>query len=250
MATSRTSSRRLPLIVAGAVFAVVCGYALMTNLTDAGAARAKILGKTAKTPKPSCPTPDVRFPPAAKQCQVQARVTGFQKSVDGRRGVFKVQSTGHLVAWKVALSKPSSDERKFFERNLSSPDFGSRATARLAVLRKSDRKKYKLTKQSPVVELNPYLGESPVFTLTEPLRVKRGDVVGLTAPTWITNFAHDGPVSRQNSWVASRGSKKCEGEENLLEKSKPHQKVDTVRKYGCIYRRARLLYWAYFVPNR
>jgi hypothetical protein len=249
MATTRRSPRRVPLILAALMFASVCAFALVSSLTQAGAARAKILGKTPNTPKPSCPAPDVRFPPASKQCQVQARVTGFQKSVDGKRGVFKVKSTGHLVAWRIALSKPSSDERNFFENNLSSPDFGSRPTARLSVLKKDDRKKFKLTKQSPVVEVNQYLGETPIFTLNDPIRVKRGEVVALTAPTWITNFAHDGPVSRETSWVASRGSQKCEGEENLLEKSKPHQKVDTVRKYGCVYRRARLLYWAYFVPS-
>jgi hypothetical protein len=175
-------------------------------------------------------------------------VTGFQKSVDGRRGLFKVKSTGHIVAWKVDLSRPDSDERKFFERNLDSPDFGSRSTARLSILRKSDRMKYKLTKQSPVVEVNQYFDEAPTFTLTEPLRVKAGDIVALTTPTWLPNFAH-ARIGRDSAWVASRGSKKCIREEDLLEKSKPHQQVDTVRKYGCVYRGARLLYWAYFVPS-
>jgi hypothetical protein len=238
MASTGTNSRRLPVIAAALLFALVCGFALASNLTEAGAARAKILGKTPNTPKPSCPG----------NCQVQARVTGFQKSVDGKRGIFKVKTTGHLVAWSVDLSKPNEEERNFFEDNLSSPDFGSRPTARLSVLKKSDKKTYKLTKQSPVVELNPYMGETPIFTLNDPIRVRPKEVVALTAPTWITNFAHQ-RVSRDNAWVASRGSKKCEGEENLLEKSKPHQKVDTVRKYGCVYRRARLLYWAYFVPS-
>jgi hypothetical protein len=248
MATTRRSSRRVPLIVAGSVFALVCAFALVSNLTEAGAARAKIIGKTAKTPKPSCPAPDVRVVPEPKRCFVQARVTGFQKSVDGKRGLFKVKTTGHLVAWSVDVSRPSEEERDFFADNLSSPDFGTRPTARLSVLKKDDRQKYKLTKQSPVVELNSMLGETPIFTLTDPIRVRPGEVVALTAPTWITNFAH-ARVSRDNAWVASRGSKKCEGEENLLEKSKPHQKVDTVRKYGCVYRGARLLYWAYFVPS-
>jgi hypothetical protein len=238
MAITRKSSRRVPLILAGSVFALVCAFALVSNLTEAGAARAKILGKTANTPSPSCPG----------QCQVQARVTGFQKSVDGKRGLFRVKTTGHLVAWSVDVSRPNEEERDFFEDNLSSPDFGSRPTARLSVLKKSDRQKYKLTKQSPVVELNSVLGESPIFTLTEPIRVRPGEVVALTAPTWITNFAHQ-RVSRDNAWVASRGSRKCEGEENLLEKSKPHQKVDSVRKYGCVYRGARLMYRAYFVPS-
>ena len=238
MASTGTNRRRLPVIVAGLVFALVCGFALASNLTEAGAARAKILGKTRSTPKPSCPG----------NCQVQARVTGFQKSVDGRRGIFKVKKTGHIVAWSVDLAKPNEEERNFFEDNLSSPDFGSRPTARLSVLKKTDRKKYKLTKQTPVVELNPVVGESPIFTLTDPIRVRPGEVVALTAPTWITNFAHQ-RVSRENAWVGSRGSKKCEGEENLLEKSRPHQKVDTVRKYGCVYRGARLLYRAYFVAN-
>jgi hypothetical protein len=229
----------VPLILAGSVFGLICAFALVSNLTEAGAARAKILGRTASTPNASCP---------GGNCQVQARVTGFQKSVDGKRGIFKVKTTGHLVAWSVEVSRPDKEEREFFEDNLSSPDFGSRPTARLSVLKKSDRQKYKLTKQSPVVELNSVLGGRPIFTLTEPIRVRPGEVVALTAPTWITNFAHQG-VSRDNAWVGSRGSKKCEGEENLLEKSKPHQKVDSVRKYGCVYRGARLLYWAYFVPS-
>jgi hypothetical protein len=249
MAPTRTSSRRLPILVASLVFALVCGYALTANLSDAGAARAKILGNSGQNAKPSCPAPNVRIVPQNKQCQVQARVTGFQKSIDGRNGAFKVKSAGHIVAWKVDLSRPDADERKFFERNLDSADFGSRSTARISVLRKSDRMKYKLTKQSPVVEVNQYFNEAPTFTLTEPLRVKAGDIVALTTPTWLPNFAH-ARLGRDTAWVASRGSKKCEGEENLLEKSKPHQKVDSVRKYGCVYRGARLLYWAFFVPGR
>ena len=238
MVRSRTNSRRVPLILAGLVFAAVCGFALASNLSEAGAARAKILGKTGNTPNPSCPG----------NCQVQARVTGFQKSVDGKRGIFRVKQTGHIVAWSVDLSRPNERERNFFEDNLSSADFGSRPAARLSVIKKTDRQQYKLTKQSPVVELKSSLGGSPIFTLTEPLRVRPGEVVALTVPTWLPNFAHE-RVSRDNAWVGSRGSKKCEGEENLLEKSKPHQKVDSVRKYGCVYRGARLLYRAYFVPS-
>ncbi|HEX2468862.1 MAG TPA: hypothetical protein VHJ54_11710 [Solirubrobacterales bacterium] len=228
----------MPLILAGLVFAAVCGFALASNPSDAGAARAKIFGKTPNTPNPSCPG----------NCQVQARVTGFQKSVDGKRGIFRVKQTGHIVAWSVDLSRPNKRERNFFEDNLSSADFGSRPTARLSIIKKTDRQHYKLTKQTPVVELMSSLGQSPIFTLTDPLRVRSGEVVALTVPTWLPNFAHE-RVSRDNAWVGSRGSKKCEGEENLLEKSKPHQKVDSVRKYGCVYRGARLLYRAYFVPS-
>jgi hypothetical protein len=217
-----------------------------TTAPPAVATKAKVIGKTASTPRPSCPAP--KFPTPAQQCQAMGHVTGFQKSVDGQRGVFKVRQDGHLVAWRIGLSKPDEDERDFFGDNLDSPEFGSRPTARLSVIKKTDKKTYKLLKQSPVVEVNPFLGESPIFTLTQPLKVKKGSVVALTTPTWASNFAH-AHLSKQNVWVGSRKPGRCDSKRDLLKRSKAHQEVGSERKYACAYTGARLLYWAYFVPE-
>jgi hypothetical protein len=242
------------LVVLG--FAGLCALVIAVGATSqpADGARAKTLGKTKSTPRPNCPTPK-RYrgdrapdPPLRKSCQVLGSVTGFQTRGGGKKGLFEVPRTGWIVAWSVKLSKPTKDERAFFGRELGTERLGKDPTARLAVLRPQGNKRYKLMKTTPVMRLNPYLGETPVFTLNKPLRVKRGRIIALTTPTWVSDFSA-GRGRQGDAWRASRQSGRCEGSRNLLERSKPHQKVGSSRRYGCKYTNARMLYWAYWRPN-
>ena len=114
-------------------------------------------------------------------------------------------------------------------------------------------KKYKLLRQSPTVKLGGALGRKEIFTLDKPLRIRKGQVVALTFPTWASNFALNIEPAQDNQWRASR-KKKCgpeqhEQDQRFAKKSKPQQKVGSVRHYSCDYTAARLLYWAYYVPS-
>ncbi len=205
-------------------------------------------------PKPSCPEPKKSPFPSSKLCRVINTVTGFQTTANGRKGIFKVPSAGHLVAWSVDLSRPNSDERDVYEGL-----FDAAPSARIGVLKKASKSKFTLAKQSPEVPLDNYYGQKPIFTLNKPLKVKKGQTIALTTPNWVPNFAHDGKLGSQtDKWRASRSKRKCGDDPNKSDNenrddiiaSKPHDDKGSKRTYGCTYTEGRLLYWAYFVPNK
>ena len=79
---------------------------------------------------------------------------------------YVVPFDGKIVAWSIALSRPSredsaktTDEVGFFNDFLGSP-----SQARIGVLRRLEDSKpprYKLVRQSPLMTLNPYFGSTP-----------------------------------------------------------------------------------------
>jgi hypothetical protein len=251
------ASANLTRLVFGAALAAVTASAVLlapASGSEAEKVKASVIGRTASTPAPNCPTPDVDNPPANETCQVVNRVTGFQINADGRSGPFKVREPGTIVAWSADLSRPSKTEQTFFAEEISN---SGPPAARLSVLKPKGQGQFKLTKQSPVVALDPYLKERPVFTLTDPLRVKKGTVIALTTTSWIPDLAVKGAAAT-DAWRASRDPGQCgtepndtpsENETDLKERSRPHQKVGGTRAYACTYSGARMLYWAYFVPK-
>jgi hypothetical protein len=244
--TTAGSNRRRGAIAA-AFAALAAGVIAIAAFTApaSGAGGAKQLGKTGKTPRPSCPTPSGQFPPK-KGCQALGEVTGFQKKADGKKNLFQIPSQGKIVGWSVDLARPDKKERNFFEKVLGNETAGGASTARLALLSKANGKKYRLRAQSPRVKLSSLLGERQYFTLNDPIPVEKKWIAALTTPTWVPNFAHD--FGGSDRWVASRTRKRCDGEKNLQDRSKPHKGLGTTRVYACTYNDARLLYWAYFVP--
>jgi hypothetical protein len=228
------------------LLAGLCAAAILAGAEGASAERARVIGNTEKTPKLVCPESTSRHP-----CEVMSRVTGFQTQADGKENLFRIPRDGHIVAWSVDLSKPDKSQRRFFE---DLPNVNGRGPrARIGVLKRIEGTKYKLKSQSPVVDLTSFFRERPIFTLNDPLRVGKGDVLALTTPTWIPNFSNR--VSRDDAWRASRSPEKCnvnldtrQGKESFKD-SKPHDDVDDVRRYGCHYTGARLLYWGYLAAG-
>ena len=248
-------SNRLAVIFVLFACAALAAAAGASIAAAAGKAAATVLGRTEATPKPNCPTPRGDAVPADQRCQAMGRVTGFQISADGRRALYKVREPGRIVAWSVDLSRPSKEEQEFFAEVL---DKSGPPTARLSILKAKDGGQFKLVKQSPVVQLQPLLGNRPVFTLTDPLRVRPGLVVALTTPTWVSNLA-DAGAAESDAWRTSRDPGACgtetndsaeENESDLTTRSRPQQKVGGVRSYACKYTGARILYRAYFAPRR
>jgi hypothetical protein len=224
-------------------------------VASAPAERANVLGKTRTAPKPACPD---KPRTEATECQITGQVTGYQRSVDGKANLFKAPRNGKIVAWSVDLAKPSKQERRVFGNAASTREFGESPTAGIAVLRKKQNAEFRLQRASPILEVQSYYGDQPIFTLRQPLRVKKGNIVALTTATWLPAFAFKGQ-GRDDVWVASRNRKNCEipnrvpADERLdyfFAHTKPHRNVGSDRKYQCEYDNARLLYWAYFVPNR
>ena len=217
--------------------AALCLSLALRTASPAGAAAAKTIGATERTPNPSCP---------GDPCEAIGSVTGFQQSAEGEKGLFKIRHEGHVVAWGAKLSKPDKSQREFFGDFYRDNEFGTDPAARLAILKPKKQTEFKLKSHSPSVVFNSELGRTPLVTLNDPLKVKEGDVLGLTIPTWLPNFAVE--QARDDYWRASRSPKKCTGEENIKD-SRPQTKVGETRRYGCRYTTARLVYWAYMVRS-
>jgi len=222
--------------VAGAalILAAVILVGFFASLASGKAARE--LGATARTPNPLCP----------KDCRVTGTVTAMQVTAGGKDGLFKVPSDGHIVAWAVDLGDLSPEDIASANDKFKNKSHEGRSVGRLALLKPAERSRYKLTKQSPVVELEPSFGRRPIFTLNNPIRVKKGLRIALTLPTWAPVY-RDGLSTDKNQWVASRQPDECE-EEKLLD-AQPQQKIGSVRSYGCRFTGERILYWAYFVAD-
>ena len=248
---------RFRLFTAALGLCACVAAAIAASLAIAAAAdkvSAVVLGRTENTPKPNCPTPQGDNVPADERCQAMGRVTGFQVSADGKRALYKIREPGRIVAWGADLARPSKEEQKFFAEVLEK---SGPPSARLSILKAKEGGMFKLVKESPVVELQPLLGNRPVFTLTDPLRVRPGQVVALTTPTWVANLA-DAGAAESDAWRTSREPGQCgtetndsaeENELDLTRRSRPQQKVGTVRAYACKYTGARILYRAYFAPR-
>jgi hypothetical protein len=232
----RPGVRRLALLATGLLLLLAaCAW---NHPGSAHARSAKTIGNTKHTPGPACP----RGP-----CEAVGSVTGFQVVGGGRRGLMRARENGWLVAWAIRLSRPNQQQRRFFGDFYENTRFGTRPTARIAVLRQIEGRQYRLMRQSPVVELTSALGTRQVYTLTQPLRIRQGQVLAFTMPTWAPAFAVN-LRPRRNIWRASRPQGRCLSTSDMR-RSRPQGKAGSTRRYGCTYRTARLLYWGYYVPR-
>ncbi len=230
-----TSRNRAAIVIA--CFVALLGFATVIALSarSAGATSAKVIGQTKKTPQVNCPD----------KCTVGGSVTGFQTVADGTKGVFKVPSNGHIVAWSVDLGKPSDTDQNTFNSFFPDNKFKGQPSARISILKPKGKGKYKLVKQTPPIALDSKLGSKPVITLRKPLKVKQGQRVAITTVTWGPFFSSNLP-SNDNKWRASRDEGTCNQD---AKKAKPQQKKGSTRQYGCQFKGERLLYWAYLAPS-
>jgi hypothetical protein len=218
----------------GVALAALLGCLLALVLVGSGAGAATssrttvVLGSTSTLPDPSCP----ELP-----CQAVGSVTGFQVSNSQTKLPFRVPRDGRVKSWTLTLAQPTNTQRSFFNGF-----FGTPPEARLAILRRipgTNPPRYNLRSQGSVRILSPFLGQTVRFGAS--LRVRKGDVVGLTVPTWAPAFAQG--LTATNSWRASREPGKCTNT-TAVRQGQPQQQVGRRATYGCLYKTARLLYTA------
>jgi hypothetical protein len=198
-------------------------------LPAVAAGTVKEVGVAQPLPAPSCPT----------RCEVVGQVTGFQVQEGTTKNPYQVGRAGKLVALTIKLGQPTRKQITFFSRL-----FGGPPQARLSVLRPArTKRRHRLTGQSEVFNLAPYYGSTPTFALARPLTVQPGYVVALTVPTWAPAFAVG--FGKDQAWRSSRAPKRCDD----VSQGAAQQTLGSVRRYGCFYRTARLLYSATFVPD-
>src|SRR3954466_3237771 len=155
---------------------LACSLALLGSVAgDSDAAKVTrttvILGQTASEPDPSCPD---------LPCQAVGSVTGFQVDNGQTKLPLTVPHDGTIKAWTLTLAQPTNSQRTFFNGF-----FGTPPEARLAILRRiggTRPPRYALRSQGSIKVLSPYLGQTVEFGAN--LKVEKGDIIGLSVPTW------------------------------------------------------------------
>src|SRR3954447_1374399 len=187
---------------------------------------------------------DVPLPQAGcpLSCQAIGHMTGFQTQIGSHKKPYVIHHDGNIVAFTIRLGKPDTQQTQFFT-NL----FGGTPQARLTLMKKPKADKrgtrdMKVLGQSQVFDLSKYLGSTPTFTLSKPLRVDAGSTLALTVPTWAPAFAIN--LGDDEAWRSSRPKADCNGTSQTA-----HQKVGKTHSYDCFYRTARLLFTATFIPD-
>jgi hypothetical protein len=210
-------------------------------LPSGASARIVELGSQAQAANPSCPD---------DPCAVAARVTALQgRAAGGPKNPYYIRREGWLVAFTVTLSRPTAEQIEFFNDNLGTP-----AQVQLSVLRRGDtrqtRLNYRLLAASESFPVDDYFGSSPTFVLEQPLRVRRGNWVGITVNTWAPMFARN--LSRADWWRSSRAKRRCGVPSDLSRVELGQFAMEDLGQtsvFGCTYHAERLLYTVTYIPD-
>jgi len=205
--------------------------AALLELAVPGAAVATIteIGHADPPAQPTCPS---------SPCLAVSRTTGFQTKVGTNKSLFLVPRDGRIVAWTITLGKPSDKQVSFFNSNEGGP-----ASAAITVLRPGKRLFFRMAAESPPVQLQPYFGMTAQFPLAQTIAVKKGELIGLTVPTWAPALAVG--FDNNTSWRASRPKKTCSNTTTQT----AQQRVGQDTQYACLYRTARLTYSATLIST-
>lgn len=155
-------------------------------------ASAKIveLGQTASPlAAPACPAGT-----SPSQCYIiQTHTTAVQTVSDGVLNPTMVKSPGWIVAFTVGLSKLSSSAKtEASYLHTLNRAHGGPPQLELTVLKPGPKNSYKVVASSGVYHVTPFLGQvlqEPLalpntFSAFTALKVTKGEVLGLTVPTW------------------------------------------------------------------
>ena len=201
---------------------MLAATALAALAPASAGARIIEIGQTATPTPPSCPT---------NPCQAVSRTTGYQAKVGTNRGLMAAPADGKIVAWSITLGAPAKRQIKFFNDN-----YGGASLAGISILKPGTRLFHRVLGRSPLQSLQPYFGTTVQFPLATALNIKKGQVVGLTVPSWAPALALG--MGNDTSWRASRARGDC------AEPGTQSAQLDIrdLAQYRCLYRTARLTY--------
>lgn len=173
-------------------------------------------------------------------CLAVSRTTGFQARVGSIRHPLVIPHNGRIVAWTIHLGRPTPAQIKFFDENEGGP-----ASAGLAILfpKKKPKQTYHLLAQTQILKLERYFGMTVQFPLSKTIKVKKGDVVALTVPTWAPALALG--FKKATSWRASRQKSQCSTTNSQTAQTELKSNV----QYYCLYLTARLTYSATLIST-
>jgi hypothetical protein len=188
---------------------------------------------------PMCPS---GVPP--KNCTiVLTQVTALETVRDGTNYPTTVKKSGYIVAWTVGLSVLSTNQTtERADIHTLDKNYGGTTRAGIVVLKRvGPRRLFKWTvvAAGPIVHLQPYLGQVVQFVLPKPLRVVRGETIGLTVPTWAPVLS----IGLSTKTFAYRQSRSTDCS-NTTPPPPSDQVVGQTTVYGCDYPGTRVEYSA------
>lgn len=203
-------------------------------LVGAAPASAQIieLGNVGNLPTPSCP---------GASCAAMTRTTGVQTLAAGRRGDYTSPMAGRLVGVTLKLGNPNAAEIAYFNGHA-----GNGSTIQVSVLRPGrSANLFHQVGVSETFSLDKWFGQTVQFPLAQTLPLRRGDVIGLTVPTWAPVLA----VQQGNSsaWRASRRTNQC-APANVFTQT-ALTVAPKFARFACVYQTARLTFGATIIAT-
>ena len=206
--------------------------AVLSSLALPAGASAKVteIGALPEGTAAGCPT----------ECQALTRLTAYQAKVGPDRELYQAPADGMLVAWTIALGKPTAKDTSVFEQR-----YGKVPQAAVIVLDSAAKLSRTVVAKAPLQKLTDYLGTTVQFPLVRSLPIKKGQYVALTVPTWAPAMQIN--LGADTSWRSSRASTgsdclNTETQYGLLGKR-------TSAFFRCLYKGVRLTYSATFISN-
>lgn len=231
--------KRSLLAVAGAL--AFCGVIP----ASAGATISELGATTPSTiVAPTCPKGV-----APAQCTIiLTRATALETIRDNIAYPTTVKKAGRLVAFTVGLSALSNNpttaqkDLKFLDKT-----YGGDPQVAITVLKPvgpKNQRQWQVVAQSPVVDVQPYLGEVAQFPLAATLPVVRGETIALTTPTWAPVLSID--LSTDHFAYRQSRSRNCN---NPPATTQAQVTVGQSARYVCDYPGTRVEYSATEVTN-
>jgi hypothetical protein len=230
--------KRSLMAIAGAI---ALGAALPAS---AGATTVELGISTTPLVAPSCPKGV-----APAQCTIiLTRATALETIRDNAAYPSTVKQGGRIVAFTVGLSALSSNpttaqnDIKFLDKT-----YGGDAQVELTVLKlvgPKNRRDWQVVESSPLVDVQPYMGQVAQFPLTTSLPVVRGETIALTTPTWAPVLSID--LSTSHFAYRQSRSRNCN---NPPSTSQAQVTVGQSTRYICDYPGTRVEYSATEITN-
>jgi hypothetical protein len=174
-------------------------------------------------------------------CEVVSETTGMQVKVGSTSAPMTIPRNGTIVAWTIRLSAPTASQVTYFDQHEGGP-----AEAGIAIIKQTKALDYQLVAQSPLIQLQPYFGETAQFPLATTIPVQKGERIALTVPTWAPALSIK--LGNTTSWRASRPKNTCTSSTEASTETSQMTAGSTVQ-YACLYQTARLLYTATLVST-
>ena len=193
---------------------------------------------------PACPT---GVPPS--QCTIiLTRATALETIRDNIAYPTTVKQAGRVVAFTVGLSSLSTNattaksDIQFLDKT-----YGGDAQVGITVLKRVGKKNPgpgRSSAQSPIVDVQPYLGQVVQFPLTTSIPVVRGETIALTTPTWAPVLT----IDLSTAHFAYRQSRSSELQQPALDQPGAGH-VGGSTTYSCDYPGTRVEYSATEITN-